>query len=418
MKVLLLGSGGREHAMTNALSRSPLLTQLYVAPGNPGTAQIATNVAINPRDIEKVISFCKETGIDFVIVGPEAPLVEGIVDQLRKINILAFGPSKAAAQLEGSKGFTKDFCREFAIPTADYARFSSLREAQDYISKKGAPIVIKADGLAAGKGVVVAQTLQEAQAALKDIFSGTYGKQSEVVIEEVLEGVEASFFALCDGAHALALGSAQDHKRAYDGDKGPNTGGMGAFSPSPLVDETCHKRIMEEIILPTIRGMQTRGTPFKGILFAGLMIGKKGPQLIEFNVRFGDPETQVILPRLQEDLLELCIKSVSGILPEEALKFSQETALTIVLAAENYPENPVLGSPITNVEALSAQPDVRLTHAGTRLENGKLVTAGGRVLNVTGLGPDLKEARARAYEAITQIHCEGSFYRKDIGGIE
>ncbi len=416
MNVLLLGSGGREHALALALSKSPLLTRLFIAPGNPGTAVLGENVAVNVSDHGAVVAFCHVMKIDFVVVGPEAPLVDGIVDTLAQNNILAFGPNKAAAQLEGSKGFTKDLCREFHIPTGEYERFSDMAAALDYLQEKGAPIVVKADGLAAGKGVVVAATLAEAQEAVEMIFGGAFGAAgAEVVIEDFLDGEEASFFALCDGTRALALGSAQDHKRVGDGDTGPNTGGMGAYSPAPVLSQEMSARVMREIIEPTLDGLRARGTPFRGVLFAGLMIGQEGPKLIEYNVRFGDPECQVITLRLQDDLLSLLLASAKGQLPQGPVHLSPQTALTVVMAAENYPGTPKKGTEILGVERAAAAPDVVIFHAGTKLENGKLLANGGRVLNVTALGQNAAEAQAKAYRAVDLIDWPGGFCRRDIG---
>ena len=415
MNVLLIGSGGREHAMALALSKSPLLDKLFIAPGNPGTAQVGENVKLEIEDHAAVVAFCRLFHIEFVVVGPEVPLVAGIVDSLAQAGILAFGPSKAAAQLEGSKGFTKDLCSQFNIPTATYKRFSSLQPAQAYLKTQPVPIVIKADGLAAGKGVVVAMSREEAEAALNMMFEGGMGQASaEVVIEAFLEGEEASFFALCDGTRALAFASAQDHKRAYDGDGGPNTGGMGAYSPAPCVTPEIEARVMSEIIEPTLRGMAARGIPFKGVLFAGLMLTKTGPSLIEYNTRFGDPETQVMLLRLEDDLLGLLLASARGNLPQMPVRLSPHTALTVVYAAQGYPGPVKSGTQIHGLDAAAGVPGVTIFHAGTRQEGKKIVAAGGRVLNVTALAVDVAAARARAYAAITKIEWPEGFYRTDI----
>ena len=415
MNVLLIGSGGREHAMALALSKSPLLDKLFIAPGNPGTAQVGENVKLEIEDHAAVVAFCRLFNIEFVVVGPEVPLVAGIVDSLAQAGILAFGPSKAAAQLEGSKGFTKDLCAQFNIPTAAYKRFSGLQPAQAYLETQPVPIVIKADGLAAGKGVVVAMSREEAEAALNMMFEGGMGLAgAEVVIEAFLEGEEASFFALCDGTRALAFASAQDHKRAYDGDKGPNTGGMGAYSPAPCVTPEIEARVMSEIIEPTLRGMAARGIPFKGVLFAGLMLTKAGPSLIEYNTRFGDPETQVMLLRLEDDLLGLLIASAKGNLPAATVRLSPHTALTVVYAAQGYPGPVTSGTQIRGIDAAAGVPGVTIFHAGTRQEGEKIVAAGGRVLNVTALAADVATARARAYAAITKIEWPEGFYRTDI----
>ena len=416
MNILLIGSGGREHALALALSRSPLLTQLFIAPGNPGTEALGRNVTLDAADHRAVVDFCKLMQIGFVVVGPEAPLVAGLVDDLEAAGVPAFGPSKAAAQLEGSKGFTKDLCAEFSIPTADYQRFSAAEPAKAYVRQRGAPIVVKADGLAAGKGVIVAMSLEEALGAIDMIFGGAFGAAgAEVVVEDFLEGEEASFFALCDGTRALAFASAQDHKRVGDGDTGPNTGGMGAYSPAPIMTQAMSERVMREIIEPTLAGMRARGTPFKGVLFAGLMIGPKGPKLIEFNARFGDPETQVMLARLNEDLLPLLLASAKGDLPPGPVKLSAQTALTVVYAARGYPDAPERGSQIMGVEKAAALPGVTVFHAGTKREGLRLLANGGRVLNVTALGDSVAQAQARAYAGIDAIDWPGGFCRRDIG---
>lgn len=416
MNVLLLGSGGREHAIAIALAKSPLLTQLFVAPGNPGMASLGHPVALDVADHSAVASFCKLMRIDLVVIGPEAPLVAGLVDDLAAEGIKAFGPSRAAAQLEGSKGFSKDFCRRYTIPTAAYARFGDALSAKAYVREKGAPIVVKADGLAAGKGVVVATSSAEAEAAIDMMFAGGFGAAGdEIVVEEFLAGEEASFFALCDGSRALALGSAQDHKRVGEGETGPNTGGMGAYSPTPIMNASMSGRVMREIIEPTLNGMAAMGMPFKGVLFAGLMIGAEGPKLIEFNVRFGDPETQAILPRLEEDLLALMLACVEERLPHRPARLSPLTALSVVLAAEGYPNAPLRGSEIRGLERAEAMPFISITHAGTKRQGAKIIADGGRVLNVTGLGADVAEARARAYAAIEAINWPQGFYRRDIG---
>jgi phosphoribosylamine---glycine ligase len=416
MNVLLLGSGGREHAIAIALAKSPLLKKLFVAPGNPGMASIARIAQLNPVDHLAVAAFCKANQIDLVVVGPEAPLVAGIVDDLAAEGIKVFGPSKAAARLEGSKIFAKDFCCRHGIPSAAYASFTDGASAKDYVRRKGAPIVIKADGLAAGKGVTVAASIEEAETAIKRMFSGEFGAAGKsIVVEDFLEGEEVSFFALCDGSRAIEFASAQDHKRAGEGESGPNTGGMGAYSPAPIMDASVRERVMQEIIAPVLKGMAAMGAPFKGVLFAGLMISRDGPRLIEFNVRFGDPETQAMLPRLDEDLLALILACVEERLPQRAARLSSETALTVVLAAKGYPGPPVKGSIIQGIERAEALPFVSITHAGTKREGSNLIADGGRVLNVTGLGANVAEARARAYAAIDMIDWPGGFYRRDIG---
>ncbi|WP_026608204.1 phosphoribosylamine--glycine ligase [Methylocapsa acidiphila] len=416
MNVLLIGSGGREHAIAIALAKSPILGKLFVAPGNPGMAALGEPVVLDVADHAAVASFCHLMNIDLVVIGPEAPLVAGLVDDLASAGVKAFGPSKLAARLEGSKGFTKDFCRRFDIPTAAYARFSDASAAEAHAREKGAPIVVKADGLASGKGVVVAMSLAEAEAAIDMIFAGGFGAAGkEVVVEEFLPGEEASFFALCDGRRAMALASAQDHKRVGEGETGPNTGGMGAYSPTPIMDAVVSDKVMREIVAPTLAGMAEMGAPFKGVLFVGLMIDAKGPKLIEFNVRFGDPETQAILPRLEEDLLALMLDCVEERLPQRAARLSPLTALSVVLAAKGYPAAPEKGSEIRGLERAASMPFVSITHAGTRRAGEKILADGGRVLNVTALGADVAEARARAYAAVEAIDWPEGFYRRDIG---
>ncbi len=414
--VLLLGSGGREHALAIALAKSPLLKTLFVAPGNPGMADIARPALIDQSSHSAVAQFCKANDVGLVVIGPEAPLVAGIADDLEAQGILVFGPSKAAARLEGSKTFTKELCRRCGIPTASHAAFSSAAPATAYVREKGVPIVIKADGLAAGKGVIVAATTSEAERAIDRMFAGEFGKAGEtIVIEEFLEGEEVSFFALCDGTRALAFASAQDHKRAGQGESGPNTGGMGAYSPAPVMPAALSAQVMRDIITPALEGMAAIGAPFKGVLFAGLMVTRDGPKLIEFNVRFGDPETQAILPRLEEDLLPLLLACAKGKLPEREIRFSNTAALTVVLAAKGYPGVPLRGSEILGIEDAAAMPFVSLTHAGTRRDGSRWIADGGRVLNVTGIGADVAEARARAYAAVDKIRWPGGFWRRDIG---
>jgi phosphoribosylamine--glycine ligase len=416
MNVLLIGSGGRESAMANALAKSPLLTRLYVAPGNPGTARVGVNVELDASDHGAVLRFCRDEGIALVVVGPEQPLIGGLVDALARAEILAFGPTQAAARLEGSKGFTKDLCREYGIPTAAYGRFDDKDAALAFLREKGAPIVVKADGLASGKGVVVAETLNEAERAVEAMFAGVFGRSgAEVVIEEFLEGEEASFFAICDGTRAVPFATAQDHKRVGDGDTGPNTGGMGAYSPAKVVTPEIEARVMAEIIEPTMRAMREKGAPFKGVLYAGLMLTKDGPKLIEYNNRFGDPEAQAILPRLEDDLFAIMLAAARGELPATRPRFSEKTALTVVLCAKNYPGAPMTGSEIRGVERAEAMDDVVVTHAGTREESGRLIAAGGRVLNVTALAESVGRAQARAYVAVDAIDWPGGFCRRDIG---
>ncbi len=414
--VLLLGSGGREHALAIALAKSPLLKTLFCAPGNPGMAEIASTAAVDISNHFAAAEFCKANHVDLVVVGPEAPLVAGIADDLEAQGILVFGPRKAAARLEGSKAFAKEFCRRHGIPSAAYVCFKSAVPAKAYVREKGAPIVVKADGLAAGKGVIVAATIDEAEAAIDKMFAGEFGQAGQsIVVEEFLQGEEVSFFALCDGTRALEFASAQDHKRAGEGESGPNTGGMGAYSPAPVMTPRLRESVMQEIVAPVLKGMAAMGAPYKGVLFAGLMLTQDGPKLIEFNVRFGDPETQAILPRLDEDLLALLLACAKGELPEREIKFSQRTALTVVLAAKGYPGPPLRGSEILGLEEAVAIPFVSVTHAGTKRQGAKLIADGGRVLNVTGLGADVADARARAYAAADKIKWPGGFFRRDIG---
>ena len=416
MNVLLIGSGGREHALAWALRKSPLLTKLYCAPGNGGIAEIAECVPLAVADHTAVIRFCADHAIDFVVVGPEVPLVSGLVDDLTTAGIKCFGPRQAAARLEGSKGFTKDLCREFAIPTAAYGRFDNVGAAKAYLKGQELPIVVKADGLAAGKGVTICETMAEAEAAVEACFAGAFGMAgAEVVIEEFLCGEEASFFALVDGKTALALAAAQDHKRVGDGDTGPNTGGMGAYSPAPVMTEAVIARTMDEIIRPTVAAMAARGTPFKGVLFAGLMITDEGPKLIEYNVRFGDPETQVLMLRLESDLLAALLATADGTLGSLELRWRKDAALTVVMAANGYPGPPQLGSEIEGLEAAAAAEGVEIFHAGTRREGSRFFANGGRVLSVTALGRTVGEAQARAYAAIAKIDWPGGFCRTDIG---
>jgi phosphoribosylamine--glycine ligase len=415
MNVLLLGSGGREHALAWKIAASPLLTRFYASPGNPGIGRFAELVKLDISDHSVVAAFCQEKKIDLVVVGPEAPLVAGIADGLRAWGIRVFGPSEAAARLEGSKGFTKDLCARFNIPTAAYGRFSDLSSARAYVEKTGVPIVIKADGLAAGKGVTVAMTLAEAVAALEACFDGSFGAAgAEVVVEEYMTGEEASFFCLCDGTTALPFGTAQDHKRVGDGDVGLNTGGMGAYSPAPVMTPQMTERTMREIIEPTMRGMAELGAPFSGILFAGLMITDSGPKLIEYNVRFGDPECQVLMMRLKDDLLVLLNAAVDGQLAHMSVRWSDQAALTVVMAARGYPGTPEKGSVIRGLD--EAEHDgAQVFHAGTAMNGGALVANGGRVLNVTATGATVGEAQQKAYEAVDHIDWPQGFFRHDIG---
>ena len=416
MNILLLGSGGREHALAWKMAASPLTDRLFCGPGNAGIAHEAECVALDIADHTAVIGFCRSNRVDLVVVGPETPLCAGIVDDLEAAGIKAFGPSRAAAQLEGSKGFTKDLCRANRIPTAAYQRFRDAAAAKAYVRDCGAPIVVKADGLAAGKGVIVAETLADAEAAIDMILAGNLGEAGvELVVEEFLVGEEASFFALCDGTTALPLASAQDHKRVFDGDQGPNTGGMGAYSPAPIIDDAITARVMDEIVLPTLRAMQAMGVPYKGVLYAGLMLTADGPKLIEYNVRFGDPETQVLMPRLMSDLVPALLASRDGTLKSFDLRWYPDAALTVVMAARGYPGPYARGSIIEGLDDAAAVEGVEIFHAGTKAEGGHIVANGGRVLNVSALGKNVGEARARAYQAISRIRWPEGFYRHDIG---
>jgi len=416
MNILVIGSGGREHALCWSLAQSPMLTKLYCAPGNGGIAQVAECVALDICDHEAVIGFCKDEKIELVVIGPEAPLVAGLADDLRAQNIKAFGPSRAAAQLEGSKKFTKELCDRKNIPTAAYGHFTDAESAKDYARKQGAPIVIKADGLAAGKGVTVAQTLEQALEAIDDCFSGRFGEAgAEVVVEECMAGEEASFFVLCDGKNVLPLATAQDHKCAFDGDEGPNTGGMGAYSPAPVMSEAMCAQAMEEIILPSVEGMAEAGMPYQGILYAGLMITEAGPKLIEYNVRFGDPECQVLMMRLKSDFLPALLATADGTLDEVDLRWHDEVALSVVMATRGYPGDYEKGSVISGLEDAGSDAQVEIFHAGTALKDGRIIATGGRVLNVTARGATVREAQKRAYAAVERIDWAEGFYRTDIG---
>ena len=413
MNVLLIGGGGREHALAWKLRQSPLLDILYCAPGNAGIAEVAKCVALDIANHDAVIRFCREKDIALVVIGPEAPLVAGLADDLEAAGIKVFGPSAAAAQLEGSKGFTKDLCAEYGIPTASYRRFADAHAAKAHVKTQALPIVVKADGLAGGKGVTVAASRDEAEAAIDACFAGALG--AEVVIEEFLEGEEASFFALVDGTAALPLATAQDHKRAFDGDKGPNTGGMGAYSQAPIMTPALCARVMEEIVIPTVRVMRARGTPFKGVLYAGLMIKDRAPKLIEYNVRFGDPEAQVLMMRLESDLLPALLATAEGRLGKLVLNWHDEAALCVVMAAKGYPGAYEKGTEIRGLGEAGADPDVQVFHAGTKLDGTQLLADGGRVLGVTARGKDIAEAKRRAYRAVDKIDWPGGFCRRDIG---
>jgi len=413
MKVLLLGSGGREHALAWKLAGSPLLTKLYAAPGNPGIAEEAEIVHLNIADIAAVEAFCKANNVDFVVVGPEAPLVAGLIDRLNAAKINAFGPIAAAARLEGSKSFTKKICVENNIPTAKFAEFTDKKEAKKYLESINLPIVLKADGLHAGKGVFVAMTRQEANDALDQVF--LMGANDPIVIEEFLKGEEASYFCFVDGETVLPLASAQDHKRAFDGDEGPNTGGMGAYSPAPVFEPDIEKRTLEDIVRPTARALVKAGTPYRGVLYIGLMITTDGPQLIEYNVRFGDPECQVLMPRMKDDLLTLMLATCDGTLGKMSVRWKEEVAITVVLATKGYPDSYISGSEIRGLGKAGEIEGVKIFHAGTKREGDKILAVGGRVLNVTATGKTVKEAQARAYQAVDRIDWPEGFCRRDIG---
>jgi phosphoribosylamine--glycine ligase len=409
--LLLIGSGGREHALAWKLKQSPLLDKLYCAPGNAGIEEVAECVELDVANHAAVVAFCKGKGIDLVVVGPEVPVVAGIADDLEAQGIKVFGPSRGASRLEGSKGFTKDLCARYGIPTADYQRFDDAEDAKAYLKGKRLPVVIKADGLAAGKGVTVAETIEQAHRAIEECLTGPF---AEIVIEEFLLGEEASFFALVDGVHALPLATAQDHKRVFDGDKGPNTGGMGAYSPAPIVTEEVAARVMRDIIEPTVKAMQDVGTPFKGVLYAGLMIENGAPQLIEYNVRFGDPECQVLMPRLKSDLVPLLFATCDGTLKEQTPRWHDEIALCVVLAAKGYPGKYEKGTEIRSLKA-AADPDVEIFHAGTKRDGKRILADGGRVLGVTARGATIAQAQNRAYAAVDKIDWPEGFCRRDIG---
>ena len=415
MHILLLGSGGREHALAWKIASSALVTKLWCAPGNAGIAREAECVALDIADHGAVIDFCKTNAVELVVVGPETPLAAGIVDDLASAGIKAFGPSKAASQLEGSKGFTKDLCKQHGIPTGAYRRFDNEADALGFVRARGAPIVVKADGLAAGKGVVVAQTLCEAEDAIAMMFKGGFGVAgAEVVIEEFLSGREISFFALCDGETAIPLASAQDHKRAFDHDKGPNTGGMGAYSPTPFVTPEIHDAIMAKIILPTVAGMKARGTPFRGVLYAGVMLTAEGPTLFEFNVRFGDPECQVLMLRMMSDMVPALLASCDGQLKNFDLRWFPDAAVTVVMAAKGYPGDYSKGSRIDGLDAAAKVESVEIFHAGTIMKDGVVLANGGRVLNICASGKTVAQAQARAYQAVDRINWPDGFCRRDI----
>ena len=416
MNILLLGSGGREHALAWKIAASPLVTKLWCAPGNAGIAREAECVALDIADHAAVIDFCQRNAVDLIVVGPETPLAAGMVDDLASAGIRAFGPSKQAAQLEASKGFAKELCSEFGIPTGAYGRFTNADEALAYVRAKGAPIVVKADGLAAGKGVVVAKSLREAEEAIAKMFDGAFGAAgAEVVIDEFLTGREISFFALSDGDTAIPLASAQDHKRAFDHDEGPNTGGMGAYSPTPLVTVEIHAEIMAKIIVPTVNGMKARGTPFRGVLYAGVMLTPDGPKLFEYNVRFGDPECQVLMLRMMSDIVPALLASCDGQLKNFDLRWFDEPALTVVMAAKGYPGDYAKGTRIEGLDEAARVEGVEIFHAGTISKDGHILANGGRVLNICATGKTVTEAQRRAYQAVERIQWPEGFCRRDIG---
>ena len=415
MRVLVIGSGGREHALAWKIAQSPLLTKLFIAPGNGGTGAVAENLPVDLADHAAVIALCQKHEIDFVVVGPDAQVVAGLGDDLRVAGFETFCPSKAAGQLEGSKGFTKALCDEMDIPTAAYGRFDNEAAALAYVYIQGAPIVIKADGLAAGKGVTVAMTVEEAEEAVIDCFAGSFGESgAEVVIEEFMEGEEVSLFVLCDGTNILPLTTAQDYKRAFDGDTGPNTGGMGAYSPAPVMTREIYEETLERVIWPTVRGLAARGTPYQGVLYAGLMLTEGGPKLVEYNARFGDPETQVMMMRMESDLLPLLYATATETLLGHDVQWKDQFALTVIMATKGYPGDYAKGSEIRGADGLG-DATVEVFHAGTRRDGKRLVAAGGRVLNVTALGATVQEAHHRAYAGVDKIDWPEGFCRRDIG---
>jgi len=417
MKVLVVGSGGREHALCWAIAKSPKCKDLICAPGNAGIAEVARCVDVSADDVSGIVNLAKSEAVDLVVVGPEGPLVAGLADKLEAADIKVFGPSAAAAEIEGSKGTMKDLCAKYDIPTAKYERFDEPDAAKEYIRSHGAPIVVKADGLAAGKGVILCRNENEAYAAIDHMMveEAFGGAGAEVVVEEMMPGEEASFFAIVDGEHAVPLVAAQDHKAAYDNDEGPNTGGMGAYSPASVVDQAMSDRIMEEIINPTIKGMAKDGNPYKGVLFAGLMITDQGPRLIEYNCRFGDPECQVLMMRLKSDALKMLMAAAEGKLDRIKLEWHDEAALTVVMAAEGYPGKYEKGSEINGIPDANALDGVTVFHAGTSAEEDRIVATGGRVLGVTALAKTVKSAQTRAYKAVRKINWPEGFNRSDIG---
>ncbi len=417
MKVLVIGSGGREHTLVWKIHQSPKVSKVYCAPGNAGTLSMAENVDIRADDINALVGFAESEGIDLTVVGPELPLTHGIVDEFEKKGLRIFGPNKKAAELEGSKGFTKDLLKKYDIPTASYSIFDSAGDAKRYIKEIGMPIVVKADGLAAGKGVIVCHEEKEAIKAIDSIMvEKVFGDAGDrVVIEEFLEGEEASFMVFTDGKSVLPMLSSQDHKAIYDGDKGPNTGGMGVYTPAPVITPDIFSEIMDGIIMPTIEGMAAEGRPYRGVLYAGLMIAKGSPMLLEFNVRFGDPETQPILIRMESDIIPIIEAVIEGNIDKIDIKWREESSVCVVMVSKGYPGSYQKGKGIEGLEDAERMEGVEIFHAGTRLNQGNLVTDGGRVLGVTALGIDIKEAIRKAYEAVSMIHWEGVYYRRDIG---
>jgi phosphoribosylamine--glycine ligase len=418
MRVLVVGQGGREHTLCIKIAKSPLCEKLFCAPGNAGISEVADCISISSENTAGLLDFCKQSAIDFVVIGPENPLVAGLADLLESNGIPVFGPSKMAARLEGSKGFTKEFCVAHNIPTAAFKRFTDAAEAKSYIRSQGTPIVIKADGLAAGKGVTVAQSYEDALAAVEAALIGNkFGEAGrEIVIEECLTGKEFSFFAFLDGSSVLPLATAQDYKRVGDGDKGPNTGGMGACSPAMGLPENIEQEMMKTVILPTVEGMKKIGSPYKGILYAGMMLTEDGPKLIEYNVRFGDPECQALLIRMNNDLLPILIATREGKLADVELSWNQDSSICVVLAAEGYPGTPKKGSIISGLaEAAAGDPDVQILHAATKFHGNNIIADGGRVLNIVAHAPTIDQARAKAYAVIDKIHWPEGFCRRDIG---
>ena len=416
MNILLIGGGGREHSIAEALSKSSKINELHCIPGNAGIEKIASCHNYDISNQQEILNFCENNNIDIVFIGPEIPLVEGLADYLNRNSFFTFGPNQKAAKLEGSKSFTKDMCKKYNIPTATYETFSNAKDALVYIDNHSIPLVIKVDGLAAGKGVIIAETRDHAINSVNEIFSGKFGNAGEqIVIEEFLDGEEASYFIISDGESFIPLTSAQDHKRIGDGDIGLNTGGMGAYSPAPIMNKELEEKTINKIIKPTIKAMNDYGSPYIGILYAGLMIKDNEPKLIEYNVRFGDPECQVIIPRLENDLVELLVNVKEKNLDNYTLKWKENFAITVVLAAKGYPESYETGDEIKGLDAIDNIDDVEIFHAGTKTKNNKIVTSGGRVLNINGYGKNLVDAKEKAYSLVKKINWPGCYYRKDIG---